>query len=480
MISGVVQGSAQAVRMKTLQADYLVVGAGAMGMAFTDVLMTETEASVVMVDRRHQPGGHWNDAYPFVRLHQPSSFYGVNSRPLGSGAIDTHGWNKGLYELATNSEVCAYFGQVMQRQFLPSGRVRYFPLCEYQGNGRFTSLVSDEAHEVQAGKIVDATYMDVAVPSVSPPPFAIDEGANWAPLNELPKLGGQFERYVIVGAGKTGMDACLFLLAHGMDPDNISWVMPRDSWMLDRANIQPGRRFADAINRGFAAQTRAIVEGTGYRDVFERIHAAGQLLRLDDDVWPTMYRCATVTVAELAQLRRIKNVVRLGHVQRIEPDAIILDQGTAPTSPATLHVHCATDGLARRPVAPVFDGKAITLQSLRTCQQVFSGAFTAHVEAAYADDDEVKNRLCVPVPHPASDVDFLRTTLANLMNQLEWAQDEALLDWLRRSRLDGFTPPESDAEGPLPTTDPGPVMEAIPILQRMLAETEESQRLAAS
>ena len=148
-----------------------------------------------------------------------------------------------------------------------------------------------------------------------------------------------------------------------------------------------------------------------------------------------MYRCATVTVAELEQLRRIEDVVRLGHVQRIEQDAIVLDQGTVPTSPATLHVHCAADGLARRPVAPVFDGKAVTLQSLRTCQQVFSGAFTAHVEAAYGDDDEAKNRLCVPVPHPDSDVDFLRTTLGNFMNQLQWLQDEALMDWLRRSAM---------------------------------------------
>ena len=121
--------------METLEADYLIVGSGAMGMAFADVLVTETDTTMVMVDRHHQPGGHWNDAYPFVRLHQPSAFYGVNSRELGSNTIDITGWNRGLYELATNSEVCAYFGQVMQRQFLPSGRVRYFPLCEYRGDG---------------------------------------------------------------------------------------------------------------------------------------------------------------------------------------------------------------------------------------------------------------------------------------------------------------------------------------------------------
>ena len=58
--------------------DYLVVGAGAMGMAFTDVLIAETDATVTIVDRHARPGGHWNDSYPFVRLHQPSSFYGVN------------------------------------------------------------------------------------------------------------------------------------------------------------------------------------------------------------------------------------------------------------------------------------------------------------------------------------------------------------------------------------------------------------------
>ncbi|MDT5085344.1 MAG: hypothetical protein QOJ61_2387, partial [Mycobacterium sp.] len=48
--------------MTTLETDYLVVGAGAMGMAFTDTLVTETDAQVVIVDRGHAPGGHWNRA----------------------------------------------------------------------------------------------------------------------------------------------------------------------------------------------------------------------------------------------------------------------------------------------------------------------------------------------------------------------------------------------------------------------------------
>ena len=72
---------------EVVDADYLVVGAGATGMAFTDALIDHADVRVAMVDRRHGVGGHWLDAYPFVRLHQASSFYGVPSTPLGGGRV---------------------------------------------------------------------------------------------------------------------------------------------------------------------------------------------------------------------------------------------------------------------------------------------------------------------------------------------------------------------------------------------------------
>ena len=53
-----------------LETDYLVVGAGAMGMAFTDALIDHADVHVTLVDRRHTASGHWQDAYPFVQLHQ--------------------------------------------------------------------------------------------------------------------------------------------------------------------------------------------------------------------------------------------------------------------------------------------------------------------------------------------------------------------------------------------------------------------------
>jgi cation diffusion facilitator CzcD-associated flavoprotein CzcO len=84
----------------TVETDYLVVGAGAAGMTITDALLTHSDATVTVVDRRHAPGGHWLDAYPFVRLHQPSTFYGVDSVPLGDDTIDRTGPNAGFHELA--------------------------------------------------------------------------------------------------------------------------------------------------------------------------------------------------------------------------------------------------------------------------------------------------------------------------------------------------------------------------------------------
>ena len=65
-----------------LTADYVIAGAGAIGMAFADVIVAESEATVIIVDRYAKPGGHWNVAYPFVQLHQPASFYGVSSLEL--------------------------------------------------------------------------------------------------------------------------------------------------------------------------------------------------------------------------------------------------------------------------------------------------------------------------------------------------------------------------------------------------------------
>ena len=107
-----------------------------MGMAFVDTLLDENpKADIIMIDRYAKPGGHWNMAYPFVTLHQPSAYYGVNSKELSTGKRDKTGLNQGLADLASRDEIMAYYDGVMRHKFLASGRVRYFALCEHLGDG---------------------------------------------------------------------------------------------------------------------------------------------------------------------------------------------------------------------------------------------------------------------------------------------------------------------------------------------------------
>ena len=211
--------------------------------------------------------------------------------------------------------------------------------------------------------------------------------------------------------------------------------MPRDSWMLDRAQVQPGADFFEASIGRVMDNMRAVLEAGSVADLFARLDASGALLRFDDEVEPTMYRCATISRAELEQLRRVRDIVRLGRVKRVGLEAIELEGGSIPTSPGTVHVDCTADGLERRPVRRVFDGERITLQSVRTCQQVFSAALLGHLEASGRSDD-AKNHLAVPVPHPDSHHDWMRNELADLRNAERWNADADLVVWLAGCRLD--------------------------------------------
>ncbi|MFT5236414.1 MAG: hypothetical protein ACI90A_001786 [Shewanella sp.] len=421
-----------------LNTDYLIVGSGAVGMAFADTLLTETDANIIIVDKHHKPGGHWNVAYPFVTLHQPSSFYGVSSRELSGGKLDEVGLNKGLSELASGAEVSAYFDNVMRQQFLPTGRVRYFPMCEYTANGEFASMLTGEQFKVEVNnKTVDATYLKTTVPSTHTPNFSIAAGIRFIPLNDLPKVTARPDNYVIVGGGKTGIDACLWLLENGVNADAISWVMPRDAWLIDRKNTQPTDEFFNDAIGAQANQMEAIANSESVEDMFKRLEDAGVFLRIDRGVWPQMFHGATISQLELTELRRIKNVIRLGRVLEIGGDEILLEQGSISTPINCVFVDCSASAISNLAMKPIFEDKLITPQTVRSYQPVFSAAFIAHIEATYPEEE--KNKLCNVVPLPNTDMDWLRLTASFMMNQSLWSRDEELRTWLYNNRLDGFS-----------------------------------------
>ena len=424
--------------MAVIETDYLVVGAGAAGMAFTDSLINDSDADVVMVDRRARPGGHWNDAYPFVRLHQASAFYGVNSRVLGTDAIDEVGPNAGYYHRATAGEICDYFYRVLEEHLLPSGQVRFFGMCDYVGdasNGhRFVSRLTGEETTVRVKrKLVDAKYLETAIPSTHTPSFTIDPSVSFIPVNGLVSLTSCPEGYTVIGGGKTAMDACLWLLDSGVPPDAIRWIRPRDAWILDRMATEPLDRLPGLMEK-VSRELEAAAEAGSVDDLFQRLEAGGNLIRLDPTVEPTMYRCATVSTAELEQLRRIENVVRQGHVTSIEPDRIVMEEGSIPTDGGQVHVDCSAGGLTLSPGRPIFEPDRITVQQVRTCQPTFNAAFIAFVEATGADD-AAKNHLCPPNEYPTTAPDWLAVTRRSQIAGSRWMADPEVQGWMERSRL---------------------------------------------
>jgi hypothetical protein len=147
-----------------------------------------------------------------------------------------------------------------------------------------------------------------------------------------------------------------------------------------------------------------------------------------------MYRCATVSQAELASLRRIENVVRLGRVVQIAPDRIVLEEGSIPTDGGQVHVDCSAAGLRLAPARPVFADGRITLQQIRTCQPTFNAALIGYVEASRHDDAE-KNLLCPPNPYPDAATDWIQATCIAQRALATWLGDADLSAWMERARL---------------------------------------------
>ena len=402
-----------------LQTDYLVIGAGAMGMAFVDELIHSSKSvRVILVDRRLKPGGHWNDAYDFVTLHQPALYYGVSSTKLEFDSFD----------LASKTRICQYYEEVLSK-LLATGRLSFYPGCSYEGGGVFRSLTDDNKEyrvDVKV-KTVNAAYSDVSVPSTHPPAYEVSDTVHCVPINALSDLQEDWERYVVIGAGKTALDALLYLMNKGVDPERIFWIVSNDAWMLRRSELHPSQ-----FVRSVSEQFRAINKSVDPKSFFLEFENIGLLMRLDKNIWPRKFRCATVSTEELQLIKGIKNVVRKGRVQKILSEQIILENGAIPTDVHTLHIDCTADGLKRLPSRPIFEADVVTLQPVYLCQPAFSAAFIAHVESRF-NSDAVKNKYCTPVPYPQWTHEYFDSVGRTFDNVGMWGL--TFFGWLSKNRL---------------------------------------------
>jgi hypothetical protein len=389
-----------------MDTDYLVIGAGAAAMAFVDELIAQSHTTrVVMVERRDGPGGHWNNAYDFVTLHQPAEFYGVNSERL----------EHGRGEFASKDQIVAYYKRVMDK-LCATGRVRFFPQCEYEGDGQFRSL-EDASQAYQATvqrRIVDATYGNVSIPSERSPDYPVDANSHCVPINALASLTRSWKHYTVIGAGKTGIDAILRLLNDQTDPNDITWIISHDPLLFNRDIMN-----SDIFPVDFPRQLRTTIGTANADEYLQAFEKHNWIMRLDPTIQTEHCRCTTINLDELAQLRRISRIVRLGRVKAINADEIILEQGQHPTNPDTLHIDCTANGLERRPPRPVFDGNRITLQPIALCQPIFSAGLIASIEVRETTDDK-RNRASQPVPYPDTFLNYFEAILIWNRNSLAW------------------------------------------------------------
>ena len=423
--------------MREIETDYLVVGAGATGMAFVDALLTESDCDVLLVDRRHRPGGHWLDAYPFVRLHQPSAYYGVTSRVLGNDRIDDSGPNAGFYERATAAEICVYFNHVLD-DHLTSDRLRFLPMCDYRGidgdRHILSSLLTGSKTSVKVRrKFVDATYVESSIPSRHTPGFAIDAGVRVLPPNDLVALEAPASGFTILGAGKTAMDTCNWLLESGVRPDDIRWIRPRDGWFFNRAYMQPLSLIASYMQlQARFVESAAACDSA--RDFLHRLEALGVMVRIDPDVEPHVFRGATASLLELDSLREIENVVRLGRVVRIGTQQIKFEDAELATDPGQVYVDCTAKGVRPTRARPVFEHDRLTMQYVTIGIVPWSAATIATVEAA-RDDDEQKNDMCPPVVFSGEASEILRLAHAGMTGLATRSAEPDIAAWNERCRL---------------------------------------------
>jgi len=312
---------------KILDCDYLIVGAGAAPLPFIDTLLTELpDTKIILIDKKGAPGGHWVDAYGYVRLHQPSVVYGIASKQLEGNWLKCMitnfilPWN----HRANKTEVLSYFSDFVKEK----EQIDFYPNCVYNFDNKeddsednihsFSSVDGSVSYKVNVNvKLIDATKGENIIPHDSPLQFPVDDEVRVMTPNQVYDSyeGNSDEKslmlknkYVVLGAGKTGMD-CIVYLQRTMkiDPANIAWVISNDVWMT---KLEGGGNPKD--------WTRTLVENDNdINKAALEMEEKGKMVRIDKNVMPTVFKFPVIPSDDLKILQDVKTIIRRGRATAI-------------------------------------------------------------------------------------------------------------------------------------------------------------------
>jgi hypothetical protein len=354
--------------------------------------------------------------------------------------------------------------------------VRFVGTSEYHGgNGDGHLVVSlldgSETLVRPRRKVVDATYVQSEIPSRHAPAFTVEPGVTLVPPNDLVDLPEPADRFTVVGAGKTGIDTCVWLLEEGVDPDRIRWIRACDPWQYDRNFLQPLSLVGSVMRlRARWIETAAAAEDG--RDFARRLEEAGVFVRIDPSVEPLAFRGATVSPREIDALRTIEHVVRSSRVRSIGRTTVTTDAGNLPGGPREVYVDCTAAGVRPTVPRPVFEPGRITIQYVTTGLIPWCAATIAVVESTGLDDEE-KNRLCPPVVFSGDAADLVRFAHTAMRGQVARARDGVVGPWSAATRLNPgqAAPDHSD--------DPDVAESRAFISEHLTAALENLERAAA-
>jgi hypothetical protein len=235
------------------------------------------------------------------------------------------------------------------------------------------------------------------------------------------------------------MDAVLWLLSMGVSPSMVQWVVPRDMWCFCREAMSP-ERFVET-SQAFHSACVQVISDEAICLELERLEI---LCRVHDDEHAPCNSTAVrknlaeamafhgvqVSREELASLRQVKDIVRLGHVVALHAEELELEQGSVPEAAGTLYVDCTSSWIrnAAEPITIFQENKIVPQPIQQICNGVgdfnvcFQASLTAYLEAHYPDCQDWKNNVCTPVKPVDSHMDWLKSQLASASDRRIWQE----------------------------------------------------------
>ena len=410
--------------------DYLILGANIYSLVFANAVLETCDAHVALIDPRGEPGGHWHQVPDFSRLPPPYSAFGLPSFSIQDWQPERNHIDRG--------GVLAYCAHVLTQRLLPSGRVHYFPRCDYRGGGKIVSIDTGEVRKITVKRRIITTEhapnLD-AGPHI--PCFSCTNAINLLHPRDLSSdpafQARQYDTYCILGAGRTGIEAALYLLGQNISPDQIRWVKSREKWVLSTPKERPSLVHFDHLVTRTLDSLRLMSQVHSVQDLCRGLEGPGVLLRTSSDQEPQGFSPQLLSSEEAAKLRTIRGVIRKGHVHAISEIGMVLDQGAVPMPPRTLYIDGTGSAVASSKPPPIFQGSMIHLTDVRLCQPSFSAAVIGAIELLDISDKD-KNELSAPLYSSELTTLFL----ISILNHHAWFHHEAVREWLESCPLDSL------------------------------------------